>query len=458
MGEPTKHEREGSGSALARWVALFQLDRTLLFALSSRVWQAASGPITIALVIHFLSGAEQGVYYSLVSIVGVQAFFELGLLNVLISQAGHAQAAVQADGPTDSAAERLRQLVRSSRRWFAVAAVLYAVAAWVFGTGVFGHSDAPSGWEPALALVVPMSAASLALSPVLALLEGIGQRQYVYGLRLLQMMAGSVAVWLALWMGLGLYALVAATAVQAICLLIASARLKRELPRTDAVHVGAIATDENLDDPEVFRWTRDVLPLQWRVAVISAAYHFATQLFPLILMTYHGSVASGRLGMTLTVTTAIQMLALSWVQTKYSVAARHHGAGAREVAGEMWRRTAVISGIVLAAGFLVLAAIIPALGWIRPSLPQRFIEPGQVLWLGLGALANHGVALQSFYVLSRGGRPFLVASLIGLLTCGFGVWAAGYAFGTTGIVVAYAAAMTLVFLPLHTWVYFQFRR
>ena len=126
------------------------------------------------------------------------------------------------------------------------------------------------------------------------------------------------------------------------------------------------------------------------------------QLFPLIVMTFHTTIDAGRLGMTLSITTAIQMFSQSWVQTKYSVAAQHHARGARELAGTMWRHAAVVSSIVLVFGFAVLAALIPATAWIRPDLPSRFIEPSQVLWLGLGALGvSWGLAAVLLRTLAR---------------------------------------------------------
>ena len=81
---------------LQRFLDRIQWDLTLGYALSTRCWQAISGPITIMFLIGSLDLAEQGIYYSIVGIIGIQAYFELGLLNVLVSQSGHAAAALKA--------------------------------------------------------------------------------------------------------------------------------------------------------------------------------------------------------------------------------------------------------------------------------------------------------------------------------------------------------------------------
>ena len=72
-----------------RLKSLLQLDSPLAFALATRIWQTVSGPLTIALLIRSLSLRDQGVYYGIQGVVGLQAYFELGLLSVLIGHAGH---------------------------------------------------------------------------------------------------------------------------------------------------------------------------------------------------------------------------------------------------------------------------------------------------------------------------------------------------------------------------------
>ena len=48
-----------------------QLDKPLGYALLSRVWQGISGPITIALIIRYLTGDEKGIYYAIGPVIGL---------------------------------------------------------------------------------------------------------------------------------------------------------------------------------------------------------------------------------------------------------------------------------------------------------------------------------------------------------------------------------------------------
>lgn len=436
-----------------------QLDRPLAYALATRVWQAISGPITIVLLIRELSLAEQGVYYAIIGIVGIQAYFELGLLNVLVSHSGHESAAMERASTGDdatppsanpdwtAAASRLRDLISAAFRWFAAASVLFALSAIAFGW--LALSDSSVDWRGPLLAIVPIAAVSVWLAPAISILEGAGFRELIYGFRCVQVVAGSLVVWAALYLGLGLWALVLSSFVQSGMALYITFVAKASFFRT-LRQVNARSSD--------FSWTRDVVPVQWRVALIGATFHFATQFFTIIVVMFHSDAESAPLGMTLSVTAAIQMLALAWVQTKYPVISAHHGAGEREMAGTLWRRTAVVSTGLLIAALVVLTLAIAALPLLGRGIEDRFLQPWQVIVLSVGCLANHIAALQGFYVLSRRAKPLLAASLIGSLTTGAAVWIAGFLYSTNGVLIGYAAGMGLVLLPAHTLAYYRFRK
>ncbi len=441
-----------------------QLDRTLGFALAARIWQTFSGPVTIILLIKSLSLPEQGVYYAIVGIVGVQAYFELGLLNVLVSHASHEtvimsrhtaviellandQCSTQTENDWSRSAARMRDLIGSSMRWFSSASFLYAIAAILFGWITLSGSAV--SWKGPLIAVIPMAAIGMALSPALSILEGAGYRDLIYRFRLYQMAFGSICVWAALATGMKIWALVVASTVQAVLALYVVLVSKRDYFQKFRIR-SLPASD--------FNWIRDVLPLQWRVALIGAAFHFATQFFTIIVIMFHSDVEAAPLGMTLSITGSIQMLALAWVQTKYPIVAALHGAGDREKAGTLWRRTAVVSTGLLIFASLTLIVIVLVLPFFGRGLENRFILPWQAALLSIGSIANHITALQGFYVLSRRAKPLLAASLVGAAATGFAVWIAGYLYSTSGVVTGYATAMSLIFLPIHSFAYAEFRK
>lgn len=444
------HHRQGSPRFLER----LHLDRSLAFVLVTKLWQVISGPITIALVVGVLTINEQGIYYGIIVIVGIQAFFELGLLNVLISQAGHEAAGLGESMDTarrDAATIRMAELIRASRRWFGGAGLVFLVTAMMFGWFTFAGSDAHQ-WLPPLCLAVALSAVSVYLSPSIAILEGSGQREDVYRYRCLQIITGSFAVWLGLALGWKLWVLPLSAAVQAGWMLYIS-RIRYAHFFDRFADVKEVSTD--------FSWRRDVVPIQWRTAVVSIVFHFATQLFTVIVIKFQSPTAAAPLGMTMMIVSAIQMLALAWIQTKYPVVSALHGDGKREQAGTVWRQIGVLSTIILLAGMATLMSLVGLLptleSWIDKPLANRFLSVGQVATFAVGVTLNHLIALQSFYVLSRRAKPLVWANVIGYGSVAVAVWVGGYVDGVDGLLRAFAASMMFIAMPVHTTAYLRFR-
>ncbi|MCU0711539.1 MAG: hypothetical protein MUC43_05735 [Pirellula sp.] len=433
----------------------FQIDRTLWFAMSARAWQAISGPLTIVFLVRALTLGEQGVYYVLASVMSIQLFFELGLLNVLISQSGHLASDIASNRP--HAKQRMSQLISVAGRWFLGASMLYALAAIGFGWRTLVDKASSDDWKTPLVCLSIVAAGSVALAPRLAILEGAGYRASVYKVRFFQMLLGTLAVWSTLLMGFKLWALVFSSFVQFLCSFLATFVFYRAFFDSLTNANGNREPNATVEEESGLKWFSEVFPLQWRVALTSMAYHIATQFFTVILVWHHGEEAAGRLGMTMSIVVAIQGMAITFIQTKFSLVSNLHGAGDREGAGELWRRSALISSGLLVTALLSVLAVVWLLPMAGRGWEDRFIEPWQIVILAVGCLANHGVALQSFYVLSRKGRPFLAACLVGFGATAIFVWFGGARWGATGIVTGYALGMLGVTLPLHSLSYWLYR-
>lgn len=432
-----------------------QLDRSLQWVLLTRLWHTCSGPVTIALVIHAMSLSEQGLYYGLISVVGIQAFFELGLPSVLVTQASHEFAAGGAETLQQSPPEtlaRLQALLQSSRTWFVRAAMVYVAVAMTLGAYTFWTEES-SDWIWPLVCLILGSAVSVGLTPSVAFLEAVGYREDVYLFRFLQFGCGSFVVWLGLLLGAGLWVLPLSSAVQALW----TWGLIHWRHREAFAYVNAAATQ-----PTSFSWIEEVLPIQWRMATISLVCHVATQFFTIIIIRFWSSDLAAPLGTTLSVTSAIGMLAMAWGQTKFPLISQYHGARDRERAGTLWRQVAVLSTGLMVLGLGALLVVLLALPmietWVGKSLQDRFLTPSQLLIYGFGSLLIHLVTLQGMYVLAQKRNPLTAATVIGFGTLAVAVWVGGYSGGVDGLLIAYAVTVALVTFPVHTLAYLRLRK
>lgn len=444
----------------SRFVGYLQLDRTLLYALSARAWQAVAGPIGIFLLIHCLTLDEQGVYYGLASFVGLQTFFELGLLNILVSHSAHLNAELR----STVGRQRMGQLVAMSRLWFLYASCLFAAASIGLGWWVLSEKSTELEWRWPLVALSIAAAAGVAISPDLAILEGAGFRSSIYRTRMLQMISGAFAVWLALLLGWKLWALVVSSTVQFLWSVWLARSYHRDFfvrcceSQVSRLNVATHPQRGSLVMPEQLSWVKEVLPTQWRAAVVSLFHHAATQFFTLIVLYFHGTADAGRLGITLTITAAIQGLSLSWIQTKFAVVSNCHASGQREFAGELWQRSAIVSSVLMVFAMSALVLILALLPFAKMGWENRFLQPWEVAVLAVGCLANHLTAAQGFYVLARKGLPFLAPSLIGFSLTGLAVLLGGCWYSSTGVVIGFALAAGVITLPAHTLAFWNYRR
>ncbi|HEX4508462.1 MAG TPA: hypothetical protein VH328_00200, partial [Burkholderiaceae bacterium] len=112
----------------------FHVVATLLF----RGWTIVAGLATMLVLPLWLDPVRQGFYYAFTSILALQVFFELGLNQVIVQLVSHEAAHLQATADGTFAGEAahldaLSSLARLLRRWYAVAALLFA-----FGAGASG--------------------------------------------------------------------------------------------------------------------------------------------------------------------------------------------------------------------------------------------------------------------------------------------------------------------------------
>jgi hypothetical protein len=419
------------------------------------LWQALSGPITIVVIIGVLTVEEQGRYYSLAALMSILVFFELGLLNVLISQSSYLnQQLSQATGQ-----HSMRRLMQLSSRWFSIVAMLFALTSMSVGWWMLSKQDGATDWKLSLIFLVLVSAATVAISPCLAILEGAGFRQRIYAVRFLQLFTGALAVWIALILGLKLWALVVSATVQLLWTTVVVAYIFRPWAKSlQKTNQPVSGTPESLaqvhllepDSTHLLTWFADVFPRQWPSAVISLATHVATQFFSLIVLVYQGQAEAGRIGMTLTVTTAIQGLSLSWLQTKFAVISGLCSQQQFQQAKLIWRRSvqfSLVMLVVLLALFTLLLMLLPLAnqGW-----ESRLIQPGQLGLLSIGIVASQLLVSQNYFALASNRQPFWRASLLGHCVTLFSVVLAGRNWGIDGIVVAFALTSFLITLPLHT--------
>jgi hypothetical protein len=435
---------------------LLGVDRAIAFTVLWRGWGAVAGVVTVLLIAHFLTPAEQGYYYTFSSLVALQVIFELGFSFVILQLAAHERAHlhIQDDGTIKGdrvAHSRLASVLQKVVRWYTVGALLMAIALLPTGFHFFlAHRQpgVPVSWQLPWIAVVLATTLTFQMDPLFSFLEGCGRIHQVARMRFTQAVGGSLMAWTALGLHHGLFApamIISGQAIAGGCFLFYQRRLLLPLLRHNtSVH--------NVS------WRREIWPFQWRIAVSWLCGYFVYQLFNPVLFAYRGATEAGRMGMSLTIASALSTLALSWMNTKASPFGTLIARGEYGTLDSLFFRTLRQSILLLAAGTVVLLLGLDYVSHHFPHLAARFI-PLPIFGILLATImCNQVVFSEALYLRSHKREPFLLFSIaVGLLTACSTLFM-GKFWGATGMTLGYFCTSGIFGLVFGTSIFITKRR
>jgi len=424
------------------WRRYLYFDTHVLQVLLQRSWQIIAGGATLLIVPWKLTSVEQGYYYTFASLLALQSFFELGLNYVVMQIAGHEGAKLTIDetgrieGNPD-AASRLMSLLSLHRRWYRIAAPAFAMVLMVAGFFFFQYNNnlPLQKWLGAWLLLVFFTALNLYCSPRLAILEGIGRIGQVARLRMYQSAVGMLLMWIGLLIGLGLWAIPFVSGVAALTTL---AWLK--YCGSLSMPPGAMATSQACID-----WRRDILPMQWRIALSWLSGWVIFNSFTPILFMHQGAAEAGRVGMALSIFMSITLLGMSWVNAAAPQFLKYIALGERAYLNQLFKRVFMSSAsfvLLVSLAFLCCVAVLEAGGF---AFIDRIASLQVLACLALVTTVNSFVSAAAVFMRAHKEEPMLWQSIsMGILT-GLVAW---YGSQISALVMATAYALATLFIGL----------
>lgn len=450
-------------STSMRMARKLSIDRAVGFAVLARFWQLLTGPITQLLIVFCFNEIQQGYYYAFMNLLAMQVFVELGLHVVIINVASHEWLGLQFtnDGIEGDSQKisRLVSLGRTSFRWYAVASVLFIAAVSVLGCLFFlDLQTGPTGWLTTSNWVLPwlvlvaLTGLQLILLPLSAILEGCDQLPTINRIRFWQGVAGSLVVWACMFAGLGLWALCASAAVR----LLGEFYLVRVRFREFFTPFRSSPTGSTID------WKREILPLQWRMAIQGSLLWLANHLALLVVLKYHGAAAAGRFGMMSTILIALQAASLSWIETRRPLFGQLIAKKDYVQLDDTFFRMSRISILILAAGTTLFTLGVWVVNqmpyWFFQRIADRLPDPLTAALFSLGLVAMQFAQCTNIYVRAHKKDPFLLAAIVSNLTIAVLVFTLGRTYGMTGVAAGYLAGVSVVQVPLWVGIWWKTRR
>ena len=425
-----------------RWAGV---DRAVFFSNAAQLLRLVTGPITMALVLKFLTPEIQGYFYAFAGVVAMQVFLEMGFSQNILQFAAHefsklhftAEHTIAGDAVAKS---RLISLGRLAFGYYAVAAGLFLLAVGVGGHIFFTVAHHPGvHWQGAWWMIAVTAALALAINPAWSLLQGCNQIAVVAKFNFWAALASFTVNALALFSGAGMYA---SALGAAFSLLFSGGYLIwrwRHFFR------------QFLDRPQhgEVSWAKEIWPFQWRIAVSWMSGYFVFDIINPIAFYFCGPVAAGQLGMSFQLIRIIYNAAVTWVNTKAPKFGMLIAARAWSELDALWRRSTFQSFIICLLGMSSLLAAIPFVGLLLPKLPARLAPFSVNAWLAGAMLVQTLIGAMAAELRAHKREPFMWFSIANaVLSIGFMLPLVQYR-GITGEAMGYALAIWAVFLPAY---------
>lgn len=410
----------------------FHFDRHVLSVLLQRSWNIVAGGITVVFIPLCMTEVEQGFYYAFFSVLALQIFFDLGINFVVVQLVGKeaafltiSEAGLVRGDPAKVA--RLRSLVVLLRRWYLIAGALFCLILSIIGI-LFFHAKGGLPlyrWGPVWIALVFFTSINLYLSPSLAVLEGIGRIRQVAWLRLIQSVVGYAGFWLALALQAGLYAMPIIPAVAGLLGLWWVRQNGLKFPES----VGP-ATARILN---AVRWRSDIFPLQWRIALSWVSGYFIFSAFTPLIFAHQGAVEAGKIGIALSVFSAVSALVMSWSNAVAPQMVNLIATGQRSSLNLLFfsvLKSSFVFGL-LSSGMVLVGVYV--LQWFGNPLVTRIASLPVLCCLAIVTITNSVIFTSAVFMRAHQEEPMLAPSVVG---------------GILNLVFAYYASSVSVFLTM----------
>lgn len=355
----------------------------------ARVGNLALGFVLIFVVSTFFTPTEQGIFYTFVSLVGAQYFFDLGVGFILANIAGR-QAALQKMEASQTDFNSLTGIMRFACLWGLLAGFIMLVVIGGIGFYIFRSSsvDIPhlnSIWIAYCGL----SCLLMAYNMLSRLYEGLGHVRAMALLRLMFSGINVAFITVLAGLGFGLAALPIALLISLTITCVTAVLGNRN------IYTSFVSLKE--EHQTKLNWRKDIWPFQRGVAVTWLAGYVIFQAQIPILYMLNGPEAAGRFGMCVQIFQAINSSAnifLTYsIQSWTDLAVRRQFAHLRQ---RFWKVCGLTMSVTLLGCVVVLAGLW-ALDHFESEIGARLSGPSIILLYAIAVVLNQFYFTISYY-------------------------------------------------------------
>lgn len=430
-------------ASLARRIGM---DRAVRWRLFTQGIRFATGPITLFLLVRYLTPETQGYAYTFMSVIGLSVFLELGFSQNILQFTSHefSRLKLEKDSSLSGDADSLSRLVslgRLSFTYFCAASLLLFAGLSVAGEWLFqtAQDHQPVAWRGPWMVAVAAASLSLLISPCWALIEGCNQIARIERFRFWSSLGAFLLTASLLVANLGLYALVIpslGTFLLSLAYLLLNWR-------------AFFATFLQAPSGPVISWKKEIWPFQWRIAISWISGYFIFSIATPIVFRLAGPAEAGRFGFTLQLTRTIGSMAGSWCTTKLPLYGMLVARRDWNQLNALWKRVTTITLIVATAGSVALLIGMEIASDWYPRLSTRYAGAGVASILCVSMICQSYTASGAYFLRAFKSEPYMVVSLFNAALSMLFIPAFTWFWGVAGAAIGYTLAIFITAWPAH---------
>lgn len=352
-------------SRIASHVARHGVDRVFAVNVATRTWMLVFGPVVLGVIVQKLTAAEQGFYYTFLSLIGLSVFLDMGFTRAVQVFTSHEFAALNLPRgkPMDGSAAHRQRMADFGKAILVVHLALAIVAGLVIGLVgevMFVRANVPGvDWRGPWWWLAFASAASFLVVPMTTMLEAAGHVPHMAWVKLARQVVTNAVLVAALLAGFGLGASAVSAwvgfALVSALIIVPYAPFWRQLLN------GRMS--------EGWVLLRELAGYQLRIAASWASGYFIYSIMTPIAFATLGAEDAGRVGLTWQVMGIVSSIAFSVIQAKTPTLGTLVGQGRAAEALDVNRRATRGALMVAASGFVMLMALLaivrglPGVAW-----------------------------------------------------------------------------------------------
>lgn len=444
-------------NSLSSFAHKIGLDKAIAYSSGSRVVAGVTGVVSVFFITTFLTGVEQGYYFTFGSILAMQFFLELGFSFVMTQFVAHEVSHLTLNDENkyigdERCLSRLASLVHICFKWYLILSVVILAFLLVVGNFYFnkyGSNHSEVEWVVPWFLICLGTAIKTFQSPFSSIYMGLGKVKEMSKIGFYQQLIIPLATWIGLICGLKLYVVGIGYLLSVI------------IWQIYVIKVGLQDITYKLWQvklTEKISYIKEIFPYHWKIAVSSISGYFIFQLFNPVLFATEGPVVAGQMGLTLSALSSIQGFSISWLNTKIplfsKLIALKDYIQLDSIFNQTVKQMTLICLLLLVLFFVMIGVLdITQLRLGGNVLANRFLPYIPMFLLMITVYLQQYTNSWATYLRCHKEEPFMIMSIIGAVALGSSTIVCGHLFGLYGVTIGYTILSVLLF----PWGYFIYK-